>query len=80
MKKLIITDKNKINKICKPCESVEEGEEIGVKLLNFSKIIDDGINSKFKSTSDILGRLMLGLMDPSMMPSKDPFNSTSLPS
>jgi len=38
---LIITDKNKINKICKPCESVEEGEEIGAKL--FKELGDKGI-------------------------------------
>ena len=30
---MIITDKDKINKICEPCSSVEEGEEIGAKLL-----------------------------------------------
>ena len=38
---MIITDKNKINKICKPCESVEEGEEIGAKL--FKELGDKGI-------------------------------------
>tara|TARA_R110000744_G_scaffold145430_1_gene258058 strand:+ start:139 stop:747 length:609 start_codon:yes stop_codon:yes gene_type:complete len=30
---MIITDKNKITKECEPCKSVEEGEEIGIKLL-----------------------------------------------
>ena len=30
---MIITDKNKITQVCKPCKSVEEGEEIGAKLL-----------------------------------------------
>ena len=31
---MIITDKEQLNKVCKPCESIEEGEEIGAKLLN----------------------------------------------
>ena len=30
---MIITDKNKITQVCEPCKSVEEGEEIGAKLL-----------------------------------------------
>ena len=30
---MIITDKNKITQVCEPCESVEEGAEIGVKLI-----------------------------------------------
>tara|TARA_Y100000401_G_scaffold98136_1_gene85788 strand:- start:182 stop:772 length:591 start_codon:yes stop_codon:yes gene_type:complete len=30
---VIITDKNKLNEICEPCSSVEEGEEIAAKLL-----------------------------------------------
>jgi len=30
---MIITDKEKLSQICKPCKSVEEGEEIGKKLL-----------------------------------------------
>ena len=30
---MIITDKNKLNEICEPCSSVEEGEEIAAKLL-----------------------------------------------
>ena len=30
---MIITDKNKITQVCEPCKSVEEGEEIAVKLL-----------------------------------------------
>ena len=31
---MIITDKQQLKQKCKPCKSVEEGEEIGVKLLN----------------------------------------------
>ena len=31
---MIITDKEQLNKVCKPCKSIEEGEEIGAKLLN----------------------------------------------
>jgi len=31
---MIITDKDKLTQKCKPCKSVEEGEEIGAKLLN----------------------------------------------
>ena len=30
---MIVTDKNKITQVCEPCKSVEEGEEIGAKLL-----------------------------------------------
>tara|TARA_R110002020_G_scaffold148_1_gene737 strand:- start:575 stop:1183 length:609 start_codon:yes stop_codon:yes gene_type:complete len=31
---MIITDKNKITQVCEPCESIEEGEKIAVKLLD----------------------------------------------
>ena len=31
---MIVTDKNKITQACEPCKSVEEGEEIAIKLLN----------------------------------------------
>ena len=31
---MIVTDKNKLKTPCEPCSSVEEGEEIGAKLLN----------------------------------------------
>ena len=30
---MIITDKNKINEVCEPCKSIEEGEEIGKQLI-----------------------------------------------
>ena len=30
---MIITDKNKISQVCEPCESIEEGEEIGKQLI-----------------------------------------------
>ena len=30
---MIITNKNKLKQICEPCESIEEGEKIGAKLL-----------------------------------------------
>ena len=31
---MIIKDRNKLTTPCEPCSSVEEGEEIAVKLLN----------------------------------------------
>ena len=40
---MIVTDKNKLTTPCEPCSSVEEGEEIAIKLLNElkkSKTID----------------------------------------
>ena len=40
---MIITDKNKLKDKCEPCSSVEEGEEIAVKLLNELKDSDSGI-------------------------------------
>ena len=38
---MIITDKNKITQVCEPCESVEEGKEIGAQLLK--EVGDKGI-------------------------------------
>ena len=40
---MIITDKNKITQVCKPCKSVEEGEEIGAKLLKILTESTSGI-------------------------------------
>ena len=40
---MIITDKNKITQVCKPCNSVEEGEEIGAKLLKILTESTSGI-------------------------------------
>ena len=40
---MIITDKEKINQICEPCESLQEGEEIAVKLLDELKKSPTGI-------------------------------------
>ena len=40
---MIITDKNKITEICKPCNSIEEGEKIAVKLLDELKESNSGI-------------------------------------
>ena len=38
---MIVTDKNKITQVCEPCESIEEGEKIGVQLLE--ELSDKGI-------------------------------------
>ena len=40
---MIITDKNKITQVCKPCKSVVEGEEIGAKLLKILTESTSGI-------------------------------------
>ena len=40
---MIITDKNKITQVCEPCKSVEEGEEIGAKLLKELAVSENGI-------------------------------------
>ena len=40
---MIITDKNKITQVCEPCKSVEEGEEIGAKLLKILTESTSGI-------------------------------------
>ena len=40
---MIITDKEKLNIKCEPCKSVEEGEEIAIKLLNELKDSESGI-------------------------------------
>ena len=40
---MIVTDKNKITQECKPCNSIEEGEKIAVKLLDELKESNSGI-------------------------------------
>jgi len=40
---MIVTEIDKLNKKCKPCKSVKEGEEIGVKLLDELKESKSGI-------------------------------------
>jgi len=40
---MIVTDKNKITQVCKPCKSVEEGEEIGAQLLKELTTSQSGI-------------------------------------
>ena len=40
---MIIKDKNKLSEICEPCKSIEEGEEIAVKLLEELKESESGI-------------------------------------
>ena len=40
---MIITDKEQLKQVCKPCESLQEGEEIAVKLLDELKKSPTGI-------------------------------------
>ena len=40
---MIITDKEQLKQICKPCESIEEGEEIGAQLLKELTKSNNGI-------------------------------------
>ena len=40
---MIITDKNNLTQACEPCKSIEEGEEIAVKLLDELKESNSGI-------------------------------------
>ena len=38
---MFVTEIDKLKEICKPCKSVEEGEDIAIKL--FEKLSDKGI-------------------------------------
>ena len=40
---MIITDKNNLTQACEPCKSIDEGEEIAVKLLDELKESNSGI-------------------------------------